>query len=140
MSKPDSSSSRSRTGGAGLQPALDAVLKEPAGNVLRRAMWLEAVDRQLRPKLPVSLAARLKVANVAEGRLSLRVDSPAWAHRARLHTDEILKAARSIGLDVGRIDIRVALATATARPLPEKPASPASRAAVDEAIRLLGKD
>ena len=98
MSKSDSSSSHSPAGQAGLQPALDAVLRDPAGDTLRRAMWLEAVDRELRSKLPVALAPHVRVANVAQGRLSLRTDAAAWANRARLQSDDILQAARSIGI------------------------------------------
>ena len=139
MSKSDSSSSHSPAGQAGLQPALDAVLREPAGDTLRRAMWLEAVDRELRSKLPVALAPHIRVANVAQGRLSLRTHVAAWANRARLQSDDILQAARSIGLTVERVEIKVAPMAALPRPVPEKPASPASRAAVEEAIKLLGQ-
>ena len=139
MSKSDSSSSRSRAGQTGLQPALDAVLREPAGDTLRRALWLEAVDRQLRPKLPVALAPHVRVANVAQGRLSLRTSAAAWANRARLQSDDILQAARSIGLTVERVEVRIAPRRVVAGPAPEKPASPASRAAVEEAIKLLSQ-
>ena len=139
MSKSDSSSSHSPAGQAGLQPALDAVLREPAGDTLRRAMWLEAVDRELRSKLPVALAPHVRVAYVAQGRLSLRTHVAAWANRARLQSDDILQAARSIGLTVERVEIKVAPMAMLPRPAPEKPASPASRAAVEEAIKLLGQ-
>ena len=139
MSKSDSSSSHSPAGQAGLQPALDAVLREPAGDTLRRAMWLEAVDRELRSKLPVALAPHIRVANVAQGRLSLRTSAAAWANRARLQSDDILQAARSIGLTVTRVEIRLAPVSTPPRITPEKPASPASRAAVEEAIKLLGQ-
>lgn len=139
MSKSDSSSSHSPAGQAGLQPALDAVLREPAGDTLRRAMWLEAVDRELRSKLPVALAPHIRVVNVAQGRLSLRTHVAAWANRARLQSDDILQAARSIGLTVERVEIKVAPMAMLPRPAPEKPASPASRAAVEEAIKLLGQ-
>ena len=139
MSKSDSSSSRSPAGQTGMQPALDALLREPAGDTLRRAMWLEAVDRELRSKLPVALAPHIRVANVAQGRLSLRTDAAAWANRARLQSDDILQAARSIGLTVERVEIRIALRRVVPGPAPEKPASPASRAAVEEAIKLLGQ-
>ena len=73
-------------------------------------MWLEAVDRELRSKLPVALAPHIRVANVAQGRLSLRTHVAAWANRARLQSDDILQAARSIGLTVERVEIRVAKA------------------------------
>ena len=102
-------------------------------------MWVEAVDRELRSKLPVALAPHVRVANVAQGRLSLRTSAAAWANRARLQSDDILQAARSIGLTVERVEIRVAPMTVPTRIPPEKPASPASRAAIEEAIKLLGQ-
>ena len=138
MSKSDSSSSHSPAGQAGLQPALDAVLREPAGDTLRRAMWLEAVDRELRSKLPVALAPHIRVANVAQGRLSLLADAAIWANRARLQSEDILQAARSIGLEVERVLVKVAPPAPIPSPSPEKPASPASRSAVEDALRLLG--
>src|SRR5690606_40109503 len=39
------------------RPALDALMAEPAGDPLRRALWLDALDRRLRPCLPPSIAA-----------------------------------------------------------------------------------
>ena len=135
-----SSSSRSPDAHPCAQPALDAVLREPAGDILRRAMWLEAVDRQLRSALPVSLAGRVRVANLAQGRLSLRVDSAIWHSRARLQQGDIIEAARSVGLDVQTVHIRVAEATAPLYPEPAaSPASEDSRAALAEALALLKK-
>ena len=138
MSGSDSSSSRSRAGQAGLQPALDAVLREPAGDVLRRALWLEAVDRQLRPKLPVALAPHVRLANVTQGRLSLHADAAIWAHRSRWQVDDIVQAARSIGLQVDRVVVKVAPPAPLPSPTPEKQASSASRGAIEDALRLLG--
>ncbi len=101
-------------------------------------MWLEAVDRQLRPKLPVALAAHVRLANLAQGRLSLLADAAIWANRARLQSEDILQAARSIGLEVERVLVKVAPPAPIPSPLPEKPASPASRSAVEDALKLLG--
>ncbi len=116
------------------------MLREPAGDILRRAMWLEAVDRQLRSALPISLAGRVRVANLAQGRLSLRVDSAIWHSRARLQQGDIIEAARSVGLDVQTVHIRVADSTPLPSPEPAaRPASEDSRAALAEALALLKK-
>lgn len=116
------------------------MLREPAGDILRRAMWLEAVDRQLRSALPISLAGRVRVANLAQRRLSLRVDSAIWHSRARLQQGDIIEAARSVGLDVETVHIRVADSTPLPSPEPAAhPASEDSRAALAEALALLKK-
>lgn len=137
MNKSDSSTRAPRPAHAAAQPALDAVLREPAGDILRRAMWLEAVDRQLRSVLPVSLASHVRLANLAQGRLTLCVDNAIWHSRARLHGDAILQAARSIGLEVASIQLRVANNPPLAAPPPAAPASERSRAAVADALALL---
>ncbi|MFX4347626.1 DUF721 domain-containing protein, partial [Acinetobacter baumannii] len=76
-------------------PALDALLKEPAGDVVRRALWLDELDRRLRPCLPEPLAAHARLANVDRNRLVFVVDAPVWRARLRLAAPEILDAARS---------------------------------------------
>ncbi|REN14383.1 DUF721 domain-containing protein, partial [Mycobacterium tuberculosis] len=60
MSEPKSSARSPSTP----KPALDAVMADKAGNPLRRALWLDALDRQLRPHLPPALATRCRLANV----------------------------------------------------------------------------
>ncbi|MGY0505487.1 DciA family protein [Luteimonas sp. e5] len=115
------------------------MLQEPVGDVLRRALWLDAVDRQLRSRLAPPLARHVRLVDLAQKRLSLRAQSPAWAHRARLEGDQILHAARSIGLEVERVEVRLATAGAPPprRTSAEKPPSAASRAAMEEALRVL---
>ena len=49
--------------------ALDALLAESAGDPIRRAMWLDELDRRLRPFLPFPLAAHARLANYERGRL-----------------------------------------------------------------------
>ena len=90
--------------------ALDALLSGTAGDPVRHA--LDALDRELRPLLPPQLAPHVRLANVAGDRLVFLVDSPVWHARLRLAADELLDAARSIGLEVRDIAIK-----ATSRPL-----------------------
>lgn len=89
-----------------MQPALDALLSGTARDPVRHALALETLDRQLRPLLPPQLAAHVRLANVVEGRLVFLVDSPVWHARLRLAADELLDAARSIGLQVREVAIK----------------------------------
>ena len=69
-------------------------------------MWLDALDRALRPSLPVSLAAHARLANVDGARLVYLVDSPLWNASLRLAARALLDAARSKGLDVRELRVR----------------------------------
>ena len=66
------------------KPALDAVMADKSGNPLRRALWLDALDRQLRPHLPPALANRCRLANVDGEHLVFLVESPVWHAKVRL--------------------------------------------------------
>ena len=89
-----------------MQTALDALLSGTARDPVRHALGLDALDRQLRPLLPPGLAAHVRLANVADGRLVFLVDSPVWHARLRLAADQLLDAARSVGLEVREVTIR----------------------------------
>ena len=127
----DSSSRRSRSPNvppaaersATARTALDALLSGTAGDPVRHALKLDALDRELRPLLPPHLAPHVRLANVAGDRLVFLVDSPVWHARLRLAADELLDAARSIGLEVRDIAIK-----ASSRPLrdPAQAAAPGS--------------
>lgn len=98
---------------AGPQAALDALLGEEAGDpgrtlVLRRALWLETLDRQLLPCLPPALAAHVRLANVDRGRLVYLVDAPLWHAKLRLAATGLLDTARSLGLEVDALVVRTA--------------------------------
>src|SRR3546814_3077881 len=69
-------------------------------------MWLDELDRRLSPFLPPSLAAHARLANVDGDRLVYLVDSPVWHARLRLASNELIDAARSLGLDVTRFVVR----------------------------------
>lgn len=107
---------------AGPRAALDALLADAAGNPVRRAMWLDAVDQLLRPFLPPVVAAHARLANVRGDRLVFVVDAPAWHARVRLATRELVDAARSVGLDVAGVSVRTTLQ-------PLRPLPPAARSA-----------
>ena len=79
---------------------------------MRHALKLDALDRELRPLLPPQLAPHVRLANVAGDRLVFLVDSPVWHARLRLAADELLDAARSLGLEVRDVAIKT-----TSRPL-----------------------
>lgn len=91
----------------GPRAALDALAADPAGHSpIRRALWLDALDRTLRPHLPVSLGAHARLANVDGARLVYLVDSPLWNASLRLAAPALLDAARSHGLDVRELRVR----------------------------------
>lgn len=93
--------------GAGPSNALDALLGDSAtGHPIRRALWLDTLDRRLHAVLPPALAAHASLANVAGTRLVFTVDSPVWHAKMRLAADAVLDAARSIGLDVSEVTVK----------------------------------
>ncbi len=100
--------------------ALDALFAAGNADPLRRALWLDALERRLRPHLPPALAAHARFANVDGGRLVFLVDSPVWKARLRLASAELLDAARSVGLQCDEVVVKVATT-------PLEPAPPASR-------------
>ena len=84
-----------------------AALAGGAADPLKRAEWLASLDHQLRIALPLQLAAHVRLANVDGNRLVYSADGPAWSSRLRLSGDAILEAARSLGLAVDALVIRV---------------------------------
>ncbi|HZH43441.1 MAG TPA: DUF721 domain-containing protein [Lysobacter sp.] len=129
------------------QRALDALLAEPAGDTVRRALWLDELDRRLRPSLPAPLAAHARLANVDRGRLVFTVDAPVWRAKLRLAAPEILDVARSLGLNAAEVVIKTAVDTATSRPTaPQQsrrtlaPRSAAAQDALRAALASLSSD
>ncbi|WP_460830338.1 DciA family protein [Lysobacter humi (ex Lee et al. 2017)] len=134
----DSKSSRSRKASGPIRDALDALLAEPAGDPVRRALWLDGLDRRLRPCLPAEIAAHVRLANFDRGRLVFVVDAPAWRARVRLATPELLHAARSIGLAANDVVIRTSPGTPADRPVKApRPMSAASQQALQAALASL---
>jgi len=110
MSRSRSPSSPPPSGGPkeALAALLGADAADPGAHSLRRALWLDAMDLQLRPHLPPALAAHARLANIDRGRLVYLVDAPVWHARMRLAATELLDAARSLGLEVGDLVVRTA--------------------------------
>lgn len=128
---------------AGPRAALDALFAGSAGDPLRRAVWLDAVDHQLRPCLPPSLAAHARLANVRGDKLVYLVDAPVWHAKLRLAAPELLNAARSIGLNVTVLNVKTTLQPL--RPIspatrPASPMSAATRSGLATALALLRSD
>jgi hypothetical protein len=100
--------------------AIDALLggeaSGPGDQILRRALWLEALDQQLRPCLPPALAAHARLANIDRGRLVYLVDAPVWHARLRLAATGLLEAARSLGLEATDLVVKTAVGPQTMRP------------------------
>jgi len=112
MSEPKSSARPASTP----KPALDAVMADKSGNPLRRALWLDALDRELRPHLPPTLATRCRLANVNGEHLVFLVESPVWHAKLRLAEAQLLDAARSIGLKATKVTVKTASPTPTRSP------------------------
>ena len=124
----------------GPRVALEALLTGNTADPIRRALWLDALDQRLRPHLPPSLAAHVRLANVNGTQLVFLVDSPVWHARLRLATAELLDAARSVGLDIREIVIRTTARSpdpGAAPPRAALPMSAAARGALDAALASL---
>ena len=127
-------------GAAQPQTALQAALTAPAADPIRRALWLDALEQQLRPCLPPALAPHCRLANVAGERLVFIVDSPIWRAKLRLASAELLDAARSIGMTVS--DVVIKTTTAPLHPplrtdYPSTPVPEASRKALAAVLASL---
>lgn len=137
-----SSASGSGTGRQAIPPtALEALLGGTAGDPVRRALWLDALDQRLRTCLSPAMAAHVRLANVDRDRLVFIVDAPAWHAPMRMSEPVLLDAARSLGLQVTSLVVRVGRPDAQpARGTQHKvmPMSVASRRALDAALTGLG--
>lgn len=140
MSSSDSSGAGSGPKGPGQpQQAFDALLLGAAGDPVRRALWLDALDQRLRTCLSPPLAAHAQLANVDRDRLVFIVDAPVWHAKLRMAGPQLLDAARSLGLQVTTLVVRVgrppAQATGPARRA--EPMSASARRALDAALASL---
>ena len=116
------------------QAALEALLAEPAGDPIRRALWLDGLDRQLRPLLPPTLTPHVRLANFERGRLVFVVDAPVWRAKLRLAAPEVVDAARSLGLEATELVVKTTLsppAGSTSPPLVNARTRPMSKTASD---------
>lgn len=116
-------------------------MSDAATDPVRRAIWLDALEQQLRPCLPPTLSNHCRLGNVVGGKLVFIVDSPVWHAKLRLAAPELIHLARSIGLAATEV---VAKTTTAPFKRPEttglalKPMSTASRNALKAALNSLG--
>lgn len=129
MSSSDSKPRPRKGGPSTPRAALDALLAEPAGGPVRRAIWLDELDQRFRPLLPPSLAAHARLANYERGRLVFVVDAPVWRAKMRLAAPELLDAARSIGLDAAELIVKTTTPV-IASPQSDRKAKPISATAL----------
>lgn len=111
----------------------------PAGDPIRRALWLDDLDRRFHPLLPAALAPHVRLANYERGRLVFLVDAPVWRAKLRLLAPQLLDAARSLGLEAREVVVRTSLVP-PARPAPtRKPLhiSDAARESLEAALASL---
>jgi hypothetical protein len=125
--------------GSSAQPALQAAMSDAATDPVRRALWLDALEQQLRPCLPPALSPHCRLGNVTGGKLVFIVDSPVWHARLRLASPELINVARSIGLAATEVVARTATTTfppdVAGRAV--KPMSEAARSALKAALDSL---
>jgi len=108
---------------------MEALLADVAFDPLRRALWLDALDQRLRPSLPPALAPHARVANVDGGRLVYVVDAPVWRAKLRLVAQDLLDAARSLGLDATELVVKTTTHPFQPPERPEPKVTPMSAAA-----------
>lgn len=113
------------------QAPLDALLADAGFAPLRRALWLDALDLRLRPCLPPALAAHARLANLDGSRLVFVVDAPVWRARLRLAAPEVIDAARSLGLGVAELVVKVTTSPIDPPQRKDQVAKPMSAAARD---------
>ena len=119
---------------------MEALLADVAFDPLRRALWLDALDQRLRPSLPPALAPHARVANVDGGRLVYVVDAPVWRAKLRLVAQDLLDAARSLGLGVTELIVKTTTLPFQPPERPElkaKPMSAAAKEALQSALASL---
>jgi hypothetical protein len=105
--------------------AAHAVALSAAADPLRHALWLSELDAQLRPLLPADLAPHVRLGDVRGARLVMFAASAAWQTRLRHVGASVLASARSLGLEVHELRVRLLPPPA---PLPPAPAVRAGKA------------
>jgi hypothetical protein len=135
------SDSKSQPGRASVpQLALQAAMSDASADPVRRALWLDALEQQLRPCLPPALSSHCRLGNVTGGKLVFIVDSPVWRAKLRLAAPELINLARSIGLPATEVVAKVSTVSPQRPPAAGKtvkPMSAASREALDAALSSL---
>lgn len=115
-------------------------MSDAATDPVRRALWLDALEQQLRPCLPPALSPHCKLGNATGGKLVFIVDSPVWHAKLRLAAPDLINLARSIGFAATEVVVKTTTAPFQ-RPEPAglavKPMSEATRDALKAALASL---
>ena len=96
------------------------------GALLDRSRILQDLDRQLRQRLPPTLAEQVRLGNVRGERIVFVASSAAWASRLRMEQTTILRLARTLGVPARLLTIKVVPLTAP----PQEPTAAAALSAV----------
>ena len=96
------------------------------GALLDRSKILQDLDRQLRQRLPPTLAEQVHLGNVRGERIVFVASSAAWASRLRMEQTTILRLARTLGVPARLLTIKVVPLTAP----PQEPTAAAALSAV----------
>ncbi|MCK7593952.1 DciA family protein [Pseudomarimonas salicorniae] len=115
------------------RPALGAARDDRLRSLAERAQALDALDRRLRQSLPHELAQRVRLANVRQGRLVFLVSAASLSTALRLHTPELLRAAREAGVEASTLTVKVA--TMQTVPPAETPRAPPLSSAAGRELR-----
>ncbi len=95
------------------------------GALLDRSKILQDLDRQLRQRLPPTLAEQVHLGNVRGERIVFVASSAAWASRLRMEQTTILRLARTLGVPARMLTIKVVPLTAP----PQEPTAGATLSA-----------
>jgi hypothetical protein len=79
------------------------------GDIIQRAREMGELTGALANALPAELAGSLVAANLKDSQeLVLICASSAWASRLRFEESTLIETARTLGLDVDKVSVRVA--------------------------------
>lgn len=105
------------------------------GPMLRKARWLDEVNRLLWEQMDESLAKHCRVANVSNERLILVACSSAWSARLRFRVPEILGRLERLGIISGHCSAHIYISAGQAAPLTNKNPKPELSQASSELLR-----
>ncbi|MDH5484007.1 MAG: DUF721 domain-containing protein [Gammaproteobacteria bacterium] len=89
--------------------------------IQQQALLLEKLTRLIHAALPANCKSHTQVAGIRENQLILVTDSPVWAAKLRLYTQNILQVMEEHGqLSINRIQIKQAQPKRIPEPVPVK--------------------
>lgn len=89
------------------QSALIALQHSSLGPLIAHARQLADIDQTLRRSLPPPLARQCRLVAWDDNRLVFHAANPVWKSKLRLHSQELVAAAQSLGLHAREIRIKV---------------------------------